>query len=198
MAFPGIISRLHPSTRPQDLALQLQQGQHYRAEALLLPATMTAHAAEILQTLPERISLYLTQPEPGLSLRNHDGIMTGEGLLTLQDGRTMPLASEPGRGMLVPESGLRDMARWLEAGHRHFVCPAAVQPVARAILNIWPLDPYLAKHFLLSFTPLLDTATEQELLAVLSARLEPASPGSAWVGSYMKLEKRLHRTYLDH
>lgn len=198
MAFPGIISRLHPSATPQALALQLQQGQHYRAEALLLPAAMMAHAAEILAALPERISLYLPQPDSRLPLRAHDGIMAGEGPLTLQDGRTMPLASEPGQGMLVPEAGLREMALWLEAGHRHFICPAAVQPVTRAILNIWPLDPYLAKHFLLSFIPLLDTATEQDLLAVLAARLEPSAPCSDWAGAYMKLEKRLHRTYLDH
>jgi hypothetical protein len=68
------------------------------------------------------------------------------------------------------------MAQWLEAGHRHFICSTAVQPVARAILNIWPLDPYLARHFLLSFTPLLCEATEADYLAVLSVRAGDATP----------------------
>ena len=54
---------------------------------------------------------------------------------------------EPGDGGIVPEESLAEMAQWLEAGHRHFICSTAVQPVARAILNIWPLDPYLARHF---------------------------------------------------
>lgn len=198
MAFPGIISRLHPSPVPQDLALQLQQGQHYRAEAFLLPEAMMALATEILPALPERISLYLAQEQAGLALRGHDGALQDDGTLTLHNGQHIQLAQEPGQGQLVPESGLREMGLWLEAGHRHFICPAAVQPVARAILNIWPLDPYLAKHFLLSFTPLLDSATEQDLLAVLAARQDIATPRPDWVEVYMKLEKRLHRTYLDH
>jgi hypothetical protein len=198
MAFPGIISRLHPSPAPQDLALQLQQGQHYRAEAFLLPESMMGLASEISSALPERISLYLNQEQAGLTLRGHDGALHADGTLKLHNGQHIELAKAPGQGKLVPESGLREMGIWLEAGHNHFICPAALQPVARAILNIWPLDPYLAKHFLLSFTPLLESATEQDLLAVLTARLGSAIPQPDWVEAYMKLEKRLHRTYLDH
>ena len=111
---------------------------------------------------------------------------------------TSPLASTKGDGGLVPTRALAEMADWLEAGHRHFCCSAAVQPVARAILNIWPLDPYLARHFLVSFTPLLCEATEADYLAVFQARESPAMAQSDWVQAYMKLEKRLHRSYLDH
>ncbi|MCR6554704.1 hypothetical protein NL539_22840, partial [Aeromonas sp. CPF2-S1] len=101
-------------------------------------------------------------------------------------------------GGIVPEESLAEMAQWLEAGHRHFICSTAVQPVARAILNIWPLDPYLARHFLLSFTPLLCEATEADYLAVLSVRAGDATPRHAWAEAYIKLEKKLHRAYLDH
>ncbi|MCR6554703.1 hypothetical protein NL539_22835, partial [Aeromonas sp. CPF2-S1] len=114
------------------------------------------------------------------------------------NGQTIALATTPGDGGLVPESDMCEMADWLEAGHRHFICSAAVQPVARAILNIWPLDPYLARHFLMTFTPLLQSATQADYLAVFAARANPANPHSDWVQAYMKLEKKLHRAYLDH
>jgi hypothetical protein len=38
----------------------------------------------------------------------------------------------------------------------------------------------------------------QENAAVFAARENPANPHSDWVQAYMKLEKKLHRAYLDH
>ncbi|HHQ4713884.1 TPA: hypothetical protein ACSP78_003585 [Aeromonas veronii] len=198
MAFPGIISRLHPVSSPAELAQQRLQGEQYRAEAFWLPASMHSHASEILAALPESCSLFLEQEAAGLALRSHDGTLHNNEQLITVNGQNITLATTPGDGGLVPESGLCKMADWLDAGHRHFICSAAVQPVARAILNIWPLDPYLARHFLMTFTPLLQRATEADYLAVFAARAHPANPHSDWVQAYMKLEKKLHRAYLDH
>ena len=198
MAFPGIISRLHPVSSPAELAQQRLQGEQYRAEAFWLPASMHSHASEILAALPDSCSLFLEQEAAGLALRSHDGTLHNNEQLITVNGQSITLATTPGDGGLVPESGMCEMADWLDAGHRHFICSAAVQPVARAILNIWPLDPYLARHFLMTFTPLLEHATEADYLAVFAARANPANPHSDWVQSYMKLEKKLHRAYLDH
>jgi len=198
MAFPGIISRLHPVSSQEELAQQRQQGEQYRAEAFWLPSLMSSHASELLAALPDSCSLFLEQACPGLALRSHDGTLHNNEQLITTNGQTITLATTPGDGGLVPESGMCEMADWLEAGHRHFLCSAAVQPVARAILNIWPLDPYLARHFLMTFTPLLQRATEADYLAVFAARANPANPHSDWVQAYMKLEKKLHRAYLDH
>ncbi|MGU5655110.1 hypothetical protein [Aeromonas allosaccharophila] len=198
MAFPGIISRLHPVSSPAELAQQRLQGEQYRAEAFWLPASMHSHASEILAALPDSCSLFLEQEAADLALRSHDGTLHNNTQLITVNGQTITLATTPGDGGLVPESGMCEMADWLDAGHSHFLCSAAVQPVARAILNIWPLDPYLARHFLMTFTPLLLRATEADYLAVFAARANPANPHSDWVQAYMKLEKKLHRAYLDH
>lgn len=197
MAFPGIISRLHPDSDPASLPRQLSQGLQTRAEAFWLPTAMQHDAATVLAALSNKCSLYLECPAaPGL--RSHDGVLQEDGPLRLENGNRMALAKAKGDGGIVPELGLHEMEAWLAAGHLHFICSAAVQPVARAILNIWPLDPYLARHFLLSFTPLLCEATEADYLAVFSARVAGASPQHAWAQAYMKLEKKLHRAYLDH
>ncbi|MFB2865300.1 hypothetical protein [Aeromonas sp. MdU4] len=198
MAFPGIISRLHPVSTVTQLQLQLRQGEQYRAEACWLPAALHGHAREVLATLSDKCSLFLEQDDQDLPLRSHDGKLHNDGKVITLNNQTMTLATTPGDGGLVPETGMVEMANWLEAGHRHFLCAAAVQPVARAILNIWPLDPYLARHFLTTFTPLLQNATEENYLAVFAARANPANPHSDWVQSYMTLEKKLHRAYLDH
>ena len=50
----------------------------------------------------------------------------------------------------------------------------------------------------MTFTPLLQSATQADYLAVFAARANPANPHSDWVQAYMKLEKKLHRAYLDH
>ena len=42
MAFPGIISRLHPVSSSAELQRQLHQGEQYRAEAFWLPALMSS------------------------------------------------------------------------------------------------------------------------------------------------------------
>lgn len=197
MAFPGIISRLHPDSDPASLPRQLNQGQQSRAEAFWLPAPLQSEAASVLAALSDGCSLYLEQPA-GLALRGHDGVLQEDGSLLLGNGNRIALAKEQGDAGLVPEQGLKEMVTWLEAGHKNFICSAAVQPVARAILNIWPLDPYLARHFLLSFTPLLCEATEADYLAVFPARASGVMPQHAWVEAYMKLERKLHRAYLDH
>lgn len=197
MAFPGIISRLHPDSDSNTLLGQLHQGQQSRAEAFWLPGTMQGEAASVLAALSDKCSLYLEQPA-SLSLRSHDGVLQEDGSLLLGNGNRMKLSTERGDAGLVPEHGLCEMALWLEAGHQHFICSAAVQPVARAILNIWPLDPYLARHFLLGFSPLLCEATEADYLAVFAARESGATAQPAWVEAYMKLERKLHRAYLDH
>lgn len=114
---------------------------------------MSSHASELLAALPESCSLFLEQACPDLTLRSHDGTLHNNEQLVTVNGQAIALATTQGDGGLVPESGMCEMANWLEAGHRHFICSAAVQPVARAILNIWPLDPYLARHFLMTFTP---------------------------------------------
>lgn len=197
MAFPGIISRLHLDSDPASLPRQLSQGQQSRAEAFWLPAALHNEAPSVLAALQDSCSLYLERPTE-LALRGHDGVLQQDGTLRLGNGNHIALAKEKGDAGLVPEQGLQEMASWLEAGHKHFICSAAVQPVARAILNIWPLDPYLARHFLLGFTPLLCEATESDYLAVFSARESGAIPQPGWAEAYLKLERKLHRTYLDH
>ncbi|WP_349921454.1 hypothetical protein [Aeromonas veronii] len=197
MVFPGIISRLHPDSDPSSLPRQLHQGQQSRAEAFWLPASLQSEAASVLAALSDKSSLYLEQPA-AVPLRSHDGVLQEDGSLLLGNGHRMTLACEMGDGGIVPEQALGEMTAWLEAGHFHFICSAAIQPVARAILNIWPLDPYLARHFLLSFTPLQCEATEADYLAVFAARELGTTSENSWVQAYLKLEKKLHRAYLDH
>lgn len=115
MAFPGIISRLHPDSDPNSLPRQLRQSQQTRAEALWLPAAMQSEAASVLASLPDKCSLYLEQATP-LPLRSHDGVLQQDGSLLLGNGNHMTLATEKGDGGLVPEQGLQEMAQWLEAG----------------------------------------------------------------------------------
>ena len=131
MALPGIISCLHPVSDPEALTRQLMQGQQTRAEAFWLPASMHEQAAAVLTALDDKCSLFLEQPVADLPLRSHDGMVQEAHTLLLGNGNRIALAKVPGDGGLVPASGLAEMGQWLESGHLHFRCSAAVQPVAR-------------------------------------------------------------------
>lgn len=198
MQIPQLISQLHFSVDQSQLSLQLTQGQEYRAQAFLLPSPMQHHAAFALSMLSDKCSLFIEQLQPDLALRHHDGHCHINQQLVTQNGHTLAIAKQLGDGGLVPYCAFKDMAIWLVENHRYFICPAAVQPVAQAILNIWPLDPYLAKHFLNSFVPLLANAEEKDFLAVFQARREPLANTNEWAQAYIKLEKKLHRSYLGH
>ncbi|MGL5947657.1 MAG: hypothetical protein ACRCYV_01105 [Aeromonas sp.] len=169
------------------------------------PEDETAALNNIAQLLPNACSLYISAENGApkshamraLAPRAHDGKLTTTDL-RLNNQQLLPLSQTLGDLGLMPLAACAQFADALAAGHRHFIMPAAVQPVARAILNIWLLDPYLAQHFLTSFTPLLTTASADDYLAVFAARAEPESCNNEWVKCYITLEKKLYRAYLDH
>ena len=146
MALPGIISCLHPVTTPAELARQLQQGQQTRAEAFWLPAALHDQAAAVLAALDDKSSLFLSSPQPGC----HCAVTTAS--CRKMEPCCLVMASIwrwPKSRAMAAWSPSTGWPRWQLARSRPpaFCCSAAVQPVARAILNIWPLDPYLARHF---------------------------------------------------
>ncbi|ENY71071.1 hypothetical protein G114_15106 [Aeromonas diversa CDC 2478-85] len=180
MPIPGVLSRLHAMPSPEQMQEQLTQCHETRAEALLLASPLPADQATQLaqSTLP----LYCQEAcEP--PCRHLD---------------PAEVAAQPGDATWAPEQALDDLLPWFEAGHCHFIAPATVVPVVRALLNIWPLDPHLARHFLREFTPLMQRRDETLLTEILTARRDAASPRAEWVQSYLKLERRLFRAHLDH
>lgn len=180
MPIPGVLSRLHPVHTREQMQAQLHQCLATRAEALLLTPPLPADQVSLLaqSTLP----LYGPEAcEP--PCRHLD---------------PAEVAAQPGDATWAPEQALDDLLPWFEAGHRHFIAPAAVVPVVRALLNIWPLDPHLARHYLREFTPLMQQRDGDLLDQVLAARGDTSLTRPVWVQSYLKLERRLFRAYLDH
>lgn len=185
MRFPGVLSRLHSINNPDNLAVQLQQCVAMRAEAVLINEHPSVETISLLQTCAPTLPLYQLGDQQADKLSLHT--------LSHSD-----IASEPGMGLWAPETALPNLESWLKAGHQHLIVPAAVFPVVRSLLNIWPLDPHLTSHYLREFSPLISEASESELTAVFMARENQDSPRSDWVQRYMKLERKLFRAHLDH
>ncbi len=123
MAFPGIISRLHPVSSTEELAQQRLQGEQYRAEAFWLPALMSSHASELLAALPESCSLFLEQACPDLALRSHDGTLHNNEQLITVNGQTIALATTRVMVVWCPN---RACARW-PTGWRRDTATSSVQ-----------------------------------------------------------------------
>lgn len=178
----AVISRLHTISTPHFLHTMLRQCRQTRAEALLLSTPPDADSAALLR-------------ECGLPLyKMGDEAQSWD--LPLQPLGVV--AATPDTAGWAPEAALGDLEPWLEAGHQHLIAPAAVVPVIRSLLNIWPLDPHLTRHYLRDITPLLREASEADYLAVIQARANPEAPRPAWAEAYLKQERRLFRGYLDH
>ena len=78
-------------------------------------ASRSIDASELLAALPESCSLFLEQACPDLALRSHDGTLHNNEQLVTVNGQAIALATTQGDGGLVPESGMCEMADWLEA-----------------------------------------------------------------------------------
>jgi hypothetical protein len=104
---------------------------------------------------------------------------------------------------LLPPNGLEELIPWLASTTRKWIAaPLALLPVVRAIMNIYPLDPYLATHYMRQFQPLLDQLSTENLDCILTrtrqARYEVDENLPAEINKYLRLERKLHRQYIDH
>ena len=136
------------------------------------------------------------------------GDRLGYQLITRQESALshwLHLASkyDPDRGELTPPEELEDLLFWLESSTPHWIsAPLAVLPVVRAIMNIHPLDPYLAAHYMRQLQPLLTQLSTQSLAQILDIKqnekcvLDENLPIE--ISTYLKLEKKLHRQYVGH
>jgi hypothetical protein len=110
---------------------------------------------------------------------------------------------EISRNDLLPPSGLEELIPWLASTTRKWIAaPLALLPVVRAIMNIYPLDPYLATHYMRQFQPLLDQLSADNLDCILirtrQARYEVDEDLPDEINKYLRLERKLHRQYIDH
>ena len=178
MAFPGIISRLHsdldshsPSARP---------GSADPAEAFWFAMAMQGTPPPCWRPSPDSCSLYL-EGQATRPLRSHDGVVAENGTLALGNGHTMTLArGERAMAASCRKKAFAEMAQWLEAGHRHFICSTAVQPGGAGHPQHLASRSLPRPSLCSSFTPLLCEATEADYLAVLLVRAGDAIPRHAW------------------
>jgi len=110
---------------------------------------------------------------------------------------------DPDRGELASPEELEDLLFWLESSTPRWIsAPLAVLPVVRAIMNIHPLDPYLAAHYMRQLQPLLSQLSTESLAQILDIKqqrkyvLDENLPIE--ISTYLKLEKKLHRQYVGH
>lgn len=110
---------------------------------------------------------------------------------------------DPDRGELTPPEELEDLLFWLESSTPRWIsAPLAVLPVVRAIMNIYPLDPYLAAHYMRQLQPLLSQLSTESLAQILDIKQHPEyvldENLPIEISIYLKLEKKLHRQYVGH
>lgn len=110
---------------------------------------------------------------------------------------------ELGHGQLVLPEGLNDLMFWLDSPQPLWIsAPLAILPVVRAIMNIHPLDPYLAAHYMRQLQPILSQLSTESLTQIMNIKqhresvLDEHLPTE--ISNYLKLEKKLHRQYLGH
>ncbi|GAB3235688.1 hypothetical protein [Pseudaeromonas pectinilytica] len=106
-------------------------------------------------------------------------------------------------GQLVLPEGLSELMFWLDSPQPLWIsAPLAILPVVRAIMNIHPLDPYLATHYMRQLQPLLSQLSVESLTQIMDIKqqrkyvLDENLPIE--ISNYLKLEKKLHRQYLGH
>ena len=171
-------------------------------KAILCTSTCTSSPAATLMRLKN------IQPFDLLTPAIDPGNRLGYQLITSQESALnhgLHLASkyDPDRGELTPPEELEDLLFWLESSTPHWIsAPLAVLPVVRAIMNIHPLDPYLAAHYMRQLQPLLTQLSTQSLAQILDIKqnekcvLDENLPIE--ISTYLKLEKKLHRQYVGH
>jgi hypothetical protein len=98
---------------------------------------------------------------------------------------------------------LGNLQDWLASeDHKWILTPFSVLPVVRAIMNIYPFDPYLAAHYLRQFLPVWAALDESDLELLLRLKLSEENPDRTLlptrVQNYLKLELKLHRQYTEH
>ncbi len=171
-------------------------------KAILCTSTCTSSPAATLMRLKN------IQPFDLLTPAIDPGNRLGYQLITSQESALnhgLHLASkyDPDRGELTPPEELEDLLFWLKSSTPHWIsAPLAILPVVRAIMNIHPLDPYLAAHYMRQLQPLLTQLSTQSLAQILDIKqnekcvLDENLPIE--ISTYLKLEKKLHRQYVGH
>lgn len=171
-------------------------------KAILCTSTCTSSPAATLMRLKN------IQPFDLLTPAIDPGNRLGYQLITSQESalnHELHMASkyDLDRGELTPPEELEDLLFWLESSTPHWIsAPLAVLPVVRAIMNIHPLDPYLAAHYMRQLQPLLTQLSTQSLAQILDIKqnekcvLDENLPIE--ISTYLKLEKKLHRQYVGH
>ena len=171
-------------------------------KAILCTSTCTCSPAATL------IRLKNIQPFDLLTPAIDPGDRLGSQLITSQESALshgLHLASkyDPDRGELTPPEELEDLLFWLESSTPRWIsAPLAVLPVVRAIMNIHPLDPYLAAHYMRQLQPLLTQLSTQSLAQILVIKQNEKCVFDEnlpiEISTYLKLEKKLHRQYVGH
>lgn len=157
---------------------------------------MQSEAASVLASLPDKCSLYLEQATP-LPLRSHDGVLQQDGSLLLGNGSRMTLATAKGDGDWCrarpagdgPVAGSRPSTFHLFSrdsaggqGHPQYLAPG---PLSRP-------------SFFTRLHTLAVRSNRGRLSRGFCGQGRHRDPQHAWVEAYMKLERKLHRAYLDH
>ena len=106
-------------------------------------------------------------------------------------------------GQLVLPEDLNDLLFWLDSPQPLWIsAPLAILPVVRAIMNIHPLDPYLAAHYMRQLQPILSQLSTESLTQIMNIKQHRESVLDEHlpieISNYLKLEKKLHRQYLGH
>lgn len=113
------------------------------------------------------------------------------------------LSSQPGASHMMRSTGLAELLDWLSLKQPIALCiPLPILPLMQSIVNIYPLDPFLAAHYQRQCLPLLSRMTDSHLAALWHSKqtgeMTQDAELQAWIQDYNKLERKLYRQYQDH
>lgn len=106
-------------------------------------------------------------------------------------------ASQP---QMIDASQLQSFADWhADTLPQWLIVPAPLFAVAKGLVNIYKLDPYLARHYLRQLHPLLAVLTPHDIDTLLWAKMDPSSHHlSANQHRFCQFEKKIVRQYDAH
>lgn len=128
--------------------------------------------------------------------------------LTVHAG-TLPEAAEEGwklfgteasQPQMIDASQFQSFADWhADTLPQWLIAPAPLFAVAKGLVNIYKLDPYLARHYLRQLKPLLDALTPHDIDSLLWAKMDPLSAQlTPRQHQFCQFEKKIVRQYDAH